>query len=154
MSLCQAREEKSKDNKKIIVSRDKAKKVEKASRQPQQKKMSLQRPYPTKKRKQSLMMTMIQPRQRPSAIRFKSFIVSVSFFVLFSNSVMWVECGLPPEYCEWSGREFDLDDCKKWLAEAHPDLFESIYPPADDEEESKQPQKKKKKAKKVGFAAD
>jgi len=71
-----AREEKSKDNKKIIVSRDKAKKVEKASRQPQQKKMSLQRPYPTKKRKQSLMMTMIQPRQRPSAIRFKSFIVS------------------------------------------------------------------------------
>ena len=67
---------------------------------------------------------------------------------------MWVECGLPPEYCEWSGREFDLDDCKKWLAEAHPDLFESIYPPADDEEESKQPQKKKKKAKKVGFAAD
>ena len=49
---------------------------------------------------------------------------------------MHIGCGLPPEYCEWSGREFDLDDCKKWLAETHPDLFESIYPPADDDEES------------------
>lgn len=37
------------------------------------------------------------------------------------------KCNLPPEYCEWAGRAHDLDDCKKWLAEAHPALFSTIY---------------------------
>ena len=51
--------------------------------------------------------------------------------------VYCVKCGLPPEYCEWSARGNDLDECKKWLAENHPELFESIYPPEDGAEESK-----------------
>jgi density-regulated protein DRP1 len=67
-----------------------------------------------------------------------------------------VECGLPPEYCEWSARGNDLDDCKKWLAEEHPTLFASLYVviTAEGEEESKEgaPKKIKKKGKKVAFA--
>lgn len=25
------------------------------------------------------------------------------------------KCGLPPEYCEWSGKKFDQDECKAWV---------------------------------------
>lgn len=64
-------------------------------------------------------------------------------------------CGLPPEYCEWSGRGFDLDDCKKWLGENHPALFNSLYVTVEEEETKDAGAKpKKKKAKKVGFVSD
>ena len=64
-------------------------------------------------------------------------------------------CGLNPEYCEWSSRGNDLDACKKWLAEAHPALFEELYVVAEGDEEAKEgdaPKKKKRGAKKVGFS--
>jgi len=66
------------------------------------------------------------------------------------------KCGLPPEYCQWAGRGHDLEECKKWLADTHPALFEQIYPPVEDDgnEESKDAKPKQKKKKKVGFAAD
>mmetsp|Transcript_2460 Transcript_2460/g.3367 ORF Transcript_2460/g.3367 Transcript_2460/m.3367 type:complete len:142 (-) Transcript_2460:468-893(-) len=48
--------------------------------------------------------------------------------------VYCAKCGLPPEYCEWAGRGQDLDDCKKWLAENHTELFDQLYPPVEDEE--------------------
>ena len=73
-----------------------------------------------------------------------------------------VECGLPPEYCEWSGKAYDQDECKKWLQGAHPDLYDEIYPAVEgaaegDEEAKDDPnakQARKKKAKKVAFAAE
>ena len=44
-------------------------------------------------------------------------------------------CGLPPEYCEYGGKSNDLNECKKWLEENHPDMYAQIYPDAGDEEE-------------------
>ncbi|CDH09385.1 probable Translation machinery-associated protein 22 [Zygosaccharomyces bailii ISA1307] len=34
-------------------------------------------------------------------------------------------CSYPPEYCEFSGK---LKRCKVWLQEAHPDLYQQLYP--------------------------
>ena len=44
------------------------------------------------------------------------------------------KCGLPPEYCEWSARGNDIDECKKWLGENHPELFDSMYAVVEGEE--------------------
>lgn len=62
--------------------------------------------------------------------------------------------GVPPEYNEYFLSGNDLEESKTWLADAHPELFESIYPPVEEggQEESKKP--KKVKVKKVGFATD
>ena len=65
--------------------------------------------------------------------------------------------GVPPEYNEYFLSGNDLEESKTWLAGAHPELFESIYPPVEEggeggQEESKKP--KKVKVKKVGFATD
>ena len=61
--------------------------------------------------------------------------------------------GVPPEYNEYFLSGNDLEESKTWLADAHPELFESIYPPAEEgQEESKKT--KKVKVKKVGFATD
>ena len=65
--------------------------------------------------------------------------------------------GVPPEYNEYFLSGTDLEESKTWLANTHPELFESIYPPVEEggeggQEESKKP--KKVKVKKVGFATD
>lgn len=62
-------------------------------------------------------------------------------------------CTLPPEYCEFAGREGDIDKCKKWLQEKHPDLYEQIYPEVEGEEGDGTTAKKKGK-KKVKFAEE
>jgi predicted heme/steroid binding protein len=38
------------------------------------------------------------------------------------------KCGLPPEYCEFAGKQFDIDECKKWLQQTHASLFSLTYP--------------------------
>ena len=65
-------------------------------------------------------------------------------------------CGFPPEYCEWSPRGNDLVECKKWLAENHEELFNTVYPPVEGEEgkEDGKKRKKMKGPKKVGFVTD
>jgi len=58
------------------------------------------------------------------------------------------KCGLPCEYCEWSPKAFDQEECKKWLKTADPKLFDKLYPSqekVEGEEESKEEPKKKKK---------
>ena len=84
------------------------------------------------------------------------FTVEVSLILVISKVIYLVlECGLPPEYCEWSAKGNDMDECKKWLAENHPDLYASLYVTSTEGEESKEGaeggQKKKKKGKKVAF---
>lgn len=39
-------------------------------------------------------------------------------------SVVFTVCSYPPEYCSYGSR---ISKCKKWLADAHPDLFERYY---------------------------
>ena len=85
-----------------------------------------------------------------SLILFRLYIVQVSSFgVLIKFSV----CGLPPEYCEFAGKGNDLEKCKLWLKNAHPELYEQIWTPAEGEEEKKEgePGKGGKKKKGVKF---
>ena len=64
--------------------------------------------------------------------------------------MVYCKCGLPPEYCEFGGKTNDNDDCKKWLAEEHPELHEKIYPSVDEEtKEGEEVKKKKKKQAKI-----
>jgi hypothetical protein len=44
------------------------------------------------------------------------------------NIIYCGKCGLPPEYCEWSAKGIDIEDCKKWLKETHPLHHEKLYP--------------------------
>jgi hypothetical protein len=44
------------------------------------------------------------------------------------NVVYCGKCGLPPEYCEWSPKQFDIEDCKKWLAAENKVLYDKLYP--------------------------
>jgi density-regulated protein len=64
--------------------------------------------------------------------------------------MVYCKCGLPPEYCEFGGKSNDFDDCKKWLAENHPDLHDELYA-VNEDEESKEDGGKKKKKKSVKF---
>ena len=63
------------------------------------------------------------------------------------------KCGLLPEYCEFSPKQYDLDECKKWLKLEHPLIFDKMYPAiavVEGEEEKKdEPAKKKKKVVKI-----
>jgi len=64
--------------------------------------------------------------------------------------MIYCKCGLPPEYCEFGGKNNNIEECKKWLAEEHPDLFEKIYPSVEEEtKEGEEVKKKKKKNAKV-----
>ena len=38
------------------------------------------------------------------------------------------KCGLPPEYCEFSPKSFDIEECKKWLKADHSQLYDELYP--------------------------
>lgn len=62
------------------------------------------------------------------------------------------KCGLLPEYCEWSPKQFDIEECKKWLAAENKVLYDKLYPvqeaaEATGEETKAAPQKKKKSVK-------
>ncbi len=55
-----------------------------------------------------------------------------------------------PEYCEWAPKQFDLEECKKWLAAEDKLLYDKLYPAVEETgEESKQEPKKKKKQVKI-----
>jgi hypothetical protein len=47
--------------------------------------------------------------------------VSITKFVY----EFYLECGLPPEYCEFGQK--DSNACKEWLDERYPQLFAEIY---------------------------
>jgi density-regulated protein len=69
---------------------------------------------------------------------------------------------LPPEYCEWAPRGVNFEECKRWLQEAHPGLYDEIYPPVEENEgaegeetkEASSKSRKPKGPKKVAFASD
>ena len=63
-------------------------------------------------------------------------------------NMIYCKCGLPPEYCEFGGKTNDTEDCKKWLAEQHPELHDKLYPPVEADEETKEGEEVKKKKKK------
>ncbi len=62
--------------------------------------------------------------------------------------MIYCKCGLPPEYCEFGGKTNNTEDCKKWLAEQHPELHDKLYPPVEADEETKEGDEVKKKKKK------
>ena len=51
-----------------------------------------------------------------------------------------IECGLPPEYCEFGQK--DSSKCKDWLRDSHPLMYKEIYGALPDE----QPEEEKKAA--------
>ena len=68
------------------------------------------------------------------------------------NMIYCGVCGLPPEYCEWSPKKVDQDECKAWLLKNHPEMHEDLYAPkgtenAEESKEGEEPKKKKKKVK-------
>lgn len=71
--------------------------------------------------------------------------------------MLYCKCGLPPEYCEVGAgqKANDLDECKKWLAENHPEEHHALYvqgKEVNDEETKEEGKKKKKKVKFVEVA--
>ena len=52
---------------------------------------------------------------------------------------MSIECGLPPEYCQFGAKDFTA--CKEWLSDRYPQMFRDIY------NEGPVPEKKEDKAK-------
>lgn len=67
--------------------------------------------------------------------------------------MIFLVSGLPPEYCEFAGKGNDLEKCKLWVKNTHPELYEQIWAPAEGEEEKKEgePGKGGKKKKGVKF---
>ena len=69
------------------------------------------------------------------------------------------KCGCPPEYCSFVEKK-DLDECKNWLSNHHPEMFKEIYneDPAgkggDGDEEEKAADEEKPKKKGVRFVKD
>lgn len=118
------------------------------------------------KKKKKRQLTRWFRRQRATLLMSST--VEVSHFPLWPHRTIlrWrrtiltlrhvLECGLPPEFCEWAAKGQDIDECKKWLGERHPELFEKLYvATTEGEEESKEGGgKKQKKKKKVAFAGD
>ena len=45
---------------------------------------------------------------------------------LFLLIYIFVECGLPPEYCSFGQK--DTSACKEWLKQNHNDVFSELYP--------------------------
>ena len=56
-----------------------------------------------------------------SHILSKSYIVQVGSFGVL---MIFLVSGLPPEYCEFAGKGNDLEKCKLWLKNSHPELYE------------------------------
>ena len=48
---------------------------------------------------------------------------------------VFVVSTLPPEYIEYAGKGIDVDECKKWLKESHPGMYDELYPAVEDEDE-------------------
>lgn len=79
-------------------------------------------------------------------------VVEVKKSVTYPIEVIYCgKCGLLPEYCEFAGKQNDFDECKKWLKEALPDLYNRMYETIEEESKDEEGGAKKKQKKKVKF---
>ena len=53
------------------------------------------------------------------------------------------DCTVPPEYCMYVKK--DTTDCKSWLKETHPELYEKIYGSEEEKKEEKELTEEEKK---------
>lgn len=44
-----------------------------------------------------------------------------------------IVCTVPPEFCKYARK--NIGECKAWLEETHPDLFQQIYGSAEENKE-------------------
>jgi hypothetical protein len=101
-----------------------------------------------------------KPKVSPSTKMVCPLMLSTAKVIPYHRHHDSIVCSVPPEYCMVDKK--DYTECKNWLRNTHPLLFQSIYPDEEvkegepaksgsQEEEKKEEVKQPKQKKKVGF---